>query len=509
MKKVYYLYTWLVITAIVACYSCLKQQHGEPDQIPNQTFSIEEAEAFFNDSELKAWFSGSSTKSNTWAEEMKQALTPRWDKSRSFTFKGRLAVETAFHMPPSTRTRIDSTEINASDSLQVSVVKKLNTMAKLLSEKIDEGLISYKVVEITATDAYLDSIRGKVKTLTLTNLEKFSGHVRYYDLSGSLLEGEIYREGEIVGHIYPDAPEPPVSQTGIGTRYWESGWYCEYVRYTTDHCNIIGYWDSSEFIQTGDHCWSEYEFVWECYDIRVWIDDPVEPDPGNGGGGGGTDPGNPNPGGGNSSTAPNASKIYRNPNLTVTNWQNLERMTNEIRKDCMGSLLYSGLDNFLNGKALNLDVVMDRPSIAGFDPVGGSITLNSYVSHTLFHETLHGYQAYGETLSSWGGATLNMEVEAWVAEYMYAVKQPEYQPGDPYYEYMEDSEVGTATKKICENLSSDGRLNGNCTESEFRNKTRALANALHKRPAYAGLQFDSNRSIQENLKNLQRLAKDC
>lgn len=43
-----------------------------------------------------------------------------------------------------------------------------------------------------------------------------------------------------------------------------------------------------------------------------------------------------------------------------------------------------------------------------------------------FHEMMHAYRAYQETTASYKESTLNGEIEAWYAQYLYTSNLPEY-----------------------------------------------------------------------------------
>lgn len=43
-----------------------------------------------------------------------------------------------------------------------------------------------------------------------------------------------------------------------------------------------------------------------------------------------------------------------------------------------------------------------------------------------FHEMMHAYRAYQETTTSYKESTLNGEIEAWYAQYLYTSNLPEY-----------------------------------------------------------------------------------
>ncbi len=143
---------------------------------------------------------------------------------------------------------------------------------------------------------------------------------------------------------------------------------------------------------------------------------PTIPDGSGGGGGGGT----------TTLVAPKAKKIFRNSYMTDENWKIIEKMLERIMKDCMGKALYNGLLESLRGKTLIIK--FDSGDDAGFDVHESAITLSvQYVeSNHLFHEMMHAFQAYNETYQSYMASTLNLEIEAHYAQYLYVKELPEF-----------------------------------------------------------------------------------
>lgn len=102
-------------------------------------------------------------------------------------------------------------------------------------------------------------------------------------------------------------------------------------------------------------------------------------------------------------------------------------MLDKIMKDCMGKALYNGLKESLKGKTLVIQFNETQDGSFGSQGEGIGISLGMQMeSNQLFHEMMHAYRTFQETLSSYNGSTLNGEIEAWYAQYLYTSRLPEY-----------------------------------------------------------------------------------
>ena len=129
---------------------------------------------------------------------------------------------------------------------------------------------------------------------------------------------------------------------------------------------------------------------------------------------------------------PRAKAIFRNSNMTEENWIIIENMLDKIVEDCMGEALYNELANLLNGKTLSIQFGASTTGSFGYQGESTGICLGRQMeSNQLFHEMMHAYRAYQETLSSYNDSMLNGEIEAWYAQYLYTSRLPEY-PGSKW-----------------------------------------------------------------------------
>ena len=159
--------------------------------------------------------------------------------------------------------------------------------------------------------------------------------------------------------------------------------------------------------------------VWECTCYEYPDPDP-DPNPGGGGGGGG----GVTPGGGSSSSMGTLSKAIFNStsSLSSAQWKKVEDALASMNNDCMGGEMIGAL------KDKNITIVHD-PNIKAnglYNPKTNQMTIKDFkesevtnkdLERTLFHELLHSLQTHNED------AKLNLEIEAHLAVYRYAVRK--------------------------------------------------------------------------------------
>ena len=158
--------------------------------------------------------------------------------------------------------------------------------------------------------------------------------------------------------------------------------------------------------------------MWECTCYEYPDPDP-DPNPGGGGGGGEV-----TPGGGSSSSMGTLSKAIFNSasSLSSAQWKKVEDALASMNNDCMGGKMIGAL------KDKNITIVHD-PNIKAnglYNPKTNRMTIKDFngsevsdkdLERTLFHELLHSLQTHNED------AKLNLEIEAHVAVYRYAVRK--------------------------------------------------------------------------------------
>ncbi len=212
---------------------------------------------------------------------------------------------------------------------------------------------------------------------------------------------------------------------------------------------------------------------------------------------------------------PKAQKIFRNPNMTVANWEKLNKVLDKMMKDCLGEALYNALLGKLNGKTLFFNYTPSGytgPNASGYFEVdGGRITIEEMDDKTLFHEMFHAFQAYGETLETWNDSSLNQEIEAWFAQYRYISQSSGYgESGDRWEKFYNKDEIGITVSGLNSFFDVNGDLVSGVTIGKVNNYlSQETLPAFRNHPGYANKAFDDTRSFSNNLKDFQELSKNC
>ena len=299
----------------------------------------------------------------------------------------------------------------------------------------------------------------------------YDGMVLYYAINGIFINGWRYSNGKLVGYISPSYNEQ--GESSVQTR----GYYdCHYVEDSTS--------DNDDD------------------DDDNWWNNPYPP----GGAGNETNPVKPG-----SNNSPKAKKIFRNSNMTEANWKVLEKMLDKILADCMGEALYNGLANFLNGQTLTIQFSNGSDGLFSGNGATAGITLGSQMeSNQLFHEMMHAYRAYQETLSSYKGSNMNGEIEAWYAQYLYTSRLPEY-PGSKWEERDNTDPRRVAIKNLTNIIDNKGNIRSGASVGELELEiANTVVPTFHENYYPADkYPFDYDRPGLENFTNLKKLTINC
>lgn len=270
----------------------------------------------------------------------------------------------------------------------------------------------------------------------------------------------------------------------------------------------------------GEYAHTE-EKGWYCWEVEKKENSIEHGNPDGGGGDGGFDSGvdiggeDGLIGGGGttsgSSVAPKAKAIFRNSNMTTSTWKVVEDLLDKIIEDCMGENLYNGLKEKLNGKTLSIQFVDQAGSSFYFDGITSSIKLSiqNLESNHLMHEMFHAFQAYQETFTSYQNATINLEIEAHYAQYLYLKSLPEYEGSKWEEKYIKYQRL-RGIKNLDYYLEKNGKLKNSDTNDlldVFLSIT--LKNLFTKDPNYSDYLYDSSRKGTSNFTNLQTLTINC
>ncbi|MFV0538509.1 MAG: hypothetical protein ACK5M3_14245 [Dysgonomonas sp.] len=329
----------------------------------------------------------------------------------------------------------------------------------------------------------------------LTRDSDLDGLVMFYTTDGYFVNGWVYREGKILEGIASDANQSNLFNTKAGGRI------CYGI---TEYYYEDGEWKSAAGIECG----------------RPFLMDEFYEGP-YGSGGGGVDPSIPPindngsiGSGGGSGTAPKAKAIFRNSNMTNENWELLEKMLDKIMKDCMGEALYNGLANSLNGKTLTIQFIPSGTgSYFSYNSYDGStvgISLStSMESNQLYHEMMHAYQAYQETEYSFEHSIINLEIEAFYAQYLYTSKLPEF-AGSKWEKRYENIPLMKSIKDLEEFVDNKGNLiSGKLVNSLDRYILTGPVAEFQKHNAYQYAAYNNSRRGLDNFKNMRILTQNC
>lgn len=207
-----------------------------------------------------------------------------------------------------------------------------------------------------------------------------------------------------------------------------------------------------------------------------------------------------------SSSVPLARAILKG-NLTEAQWRQVEAMVDKILKDCLGSHLYDGLLAKMNGAAWELR----------YDPGASSGTFgSSYLTindlndpYGLMHELFHGYQAYGESVDSFNGATANMEVEAQIAKVMFMLDGNDSEEFSRNYRELNNDPERDAFLYLQQLINPRGQLWNSGDQQRFDQGFYSAGQfVIRQDPSM--YRWDASRaSFGQSMKNIVPLAAGC
>ncbi len=206
-----------------------------------------------------------------------------------------------------------------------------------------------------------------------------------------------------------------------------------------------------------------------------------------------------------------AKRLFRNSKMTEANWKTLNRMLRKIMNNCMGEALVNGLLNKLNGKTLSIQFVDKGYSAFNFNTNTNTAGIEldiSGESNQLFHEMWHAYQAFFETPSSFFYASINMEIEAHYAQYLYLTSLPEYSGSkwEVGHFYIQRLRTIAHLKDFIDNK---GNLLPNVTEEMLKERISVAKACFKYDEAYKDDFFDDTRTPLSTFSNLRELTKNC
>ena len=285
------------------------------------------------------------------------------------------------------------------------------------------------------------------------------------------------------------------SKTSTNTRSWN--WERD------ENCELIYNATAGPYTYDTYYCWSEERLREECdtddggYGRRGW---EGELDWGDSGGNSS-----------NEDDTPRAKLIFRNSNMTKKNWEIIESMLDKIIENCMGETLYDELANLLDGKTLSIQFNEGSNGSFGYQGESTGICLGIQMeSNQLFHEMMHVYRSYQETTSSYKSSTLNGEIEAWYAQYLYTSNLVEYK-GSKWEERDYTDPRRKRIKNLTNYINDKGKLLPGVNLADLENEiVNNIVPIFHKYHYTADkYPFEYNRPGLENFKCINKLTINC
>ena len=187
-------------------------------------------------------------------------------------------------------------------------------------------------------------------------------------------------------------------------------------------------------------------------------------------------------------------------------------MLDKILDNCMGNNLYNELKRNLNGSTLSIQFNEGTGGSFFFGNGTAGISLGMQMeSNQLFHEMMHAYRAYQETTATYTSSTLNGEIEAWYAQYVYVSSLPEYK-GSKWEDRDERDSRRRAIKGLSDYIDDKGNLRDE--NFSFLLETTILSEVI---PTFRGnhysesrgYNFDLDRDGLEIFTNLRTLTENC
>lgn len=370
----------------------------------------------------------------------------------------------------------------------------------VMKNKTTDDIYGFKMVVIPDLN-YLTMGGDQILSNTYLSRETdFYGLVMFYSIGGKFVNGWQYADGQIIAKIN----ESDMEQDPSGMDGTRSSISWEYIEIETCYYHSVSI--------DGGITWSGARLSGCSYSYYAVMH--VDYSDYNGGGIGGYYPAGGGGGGSGSTTPPivDASKaktIFRNSTMTEQNWEKIENMLDKMIENCLGSGLYNGLVTMLNGKTLSIQF-NNSDNSSWFDAYTGNISLDMTIeSNRLFHEMLHALQAYHETAETLERSKLNLEIEAWFAQYLYVQSLPEYKPGSKWHSIYNDTNLGEGIQDIKDHIDSKGNLIQD--ETKLYSHLAGIATLFREMPEYSETKYpyDYDRTAISNFSNLKRIAANC
>ena len=407
-----------------------------------------------------------------------------------------------------------------------------------LASVVDFGLdtlnqyIATYIPDITFLSCYTSYAKDDL--LTCEYIDWFTGVVLYSDLSGYHIAAYKYYDGQLVdsSFLYDKqksqeeniadfmrvmggvsliiAPENNDTRA-VATVDIPGGTYiCCYDELTGkilwEYCNI----DTIPIVNTTQTNYNSFIASGGSSNIGFGsVDATVRPLIPTGGGGGGTTTTE------KEKLTPEkfADKIIKNT-LSPADSAQIHTMLTEILNDCMGQTLLQEIYD----KGVKISITFDsNQSNSKYIYYGDNLTSSSIImcnNHTegLVHELFHYYQHYTYKYNTFNSAEINTEVEAHLASVLYMSHVTNSSAQSRYNTYLQ-SRLGDYLDLCSIFINHNGTYKGSNEKEQYISKF--MFGEYFKEAAWTyynthkSYLYDETRSIDENIKCLQAIFKNC
>jgi hypothetical protein len=489
----------LLFSLVGIVYACINE-NDLLDQDERQ-LSVTEAQQWY-ESNLK----GTAIELRAGGKDKKIKVKPNWAKSYTKKDKDYETVDVELlsnrgfgFFDTKNKEKFDETQ----DSRYLQSITRLITRKNRKTQVTDEFLMTI-IPDLTYLEATkFDPFK---KNYYLERDKKFTGYIFFHNLDGYFVNGWSYKNGKLYTVSNSDNDSP---KFGLRTEMAKDcSTFCILTGITEINNNYVD-WNTKEIVIMPGTYELEFDCYTECYQTGA----------GGSGGGmyGGYEDGT-SPGGSSETTSGSqkAKALFKNGNLTDSQWSTIESWLNKITKNCVGGKLYAAL--LTNGKSYS--IIFDSSfNGANFNYLNNTFVFgNNSESNYMYHEMWHSYQHAQETNPTFVNAKINMEIEAHYAQYLYIKSQPEYKTNSKWKDWYTQDPLLYTIAGIDTYINTKGVLNADKSPNDLDNylkddvitEFRKVKDKTDKYVYNANdYKYDINRKGTDNFKYLKTLSKDC
>lgn len=214
-------------------------------------------------------------------------------------------------------------------------------------------------------------------------------------------------------------------------------------------------------------------------------------------------------GGGNlGNMAPQAKTIFKNTQISDTDWKKLQKLLDPILDKCLGKFLSADLAKLLENQKINIRFDYIGTS-SSFNAATNTLTLHAAEgSDVLLHELMHIYQRFKNL--NFSSYYLNDEIEARYIQYLYLSSQKSYIGSEWEANYNGENKADLAIRRLEDYIDSKGSFlagsNEELLELHFLNRLEPIFDRIK---AYSSLNLDPAKRYIDSFNNLNMLTIKC